>query len=53
MVRSVLVPTTMKLIGDWNWYLPPAIARLMRLSEPHAQGPAPAAPEPEPEPEPT
>lgn len=22
LVRSVLVPATMKLLGDWNWYLP-------------------------------
>jgi uncharacterized membrane protein YdfJ with MMPL/SSD domain len=22
VVRAVLVPTTMKLLGDWNWYLP-------------------------------
>ncbi|MFA5801640.1 MAG: MMPL family transporter [Thermoleophilia bacterium] len=22
LVRSILVPATMKLLGDWNWYLP-------------------------------
>ena len=22
IVRSVLVPASMKLLGDWNWYLP-------------------------------
>jgi RND superfamily putative drug exporter len=22
VVRSILVPATMKLLGDWNWYLP-------------------------------
>jgi RND superfamily putative drug exporter len=22
IIRSVLVPATMKLLGDWNWYLP-------------------------------
>jgi uncharacterized membrane protein YdfJ with MMPL/SSD domain len=22
IVRAVLVPATMKLLGDWNWYLP-------------------------------
>jgi RND superfamily putative drug exporter len=22
IVRSVLVPSVMKLLGDWNWYLP-------------------------------
>jgi RND superfamily putative drug exporter len=35
VVRSVLVPATMKLVGDWNWYLPERIGRWMRL------GPAP------------
>jgi putative drug exporter of the RND superfamily len=23
LVRSVLVPATMRMLGDWNWYLPP------------------------------
>jgi putative drug exporter of the RND superfamily len=23
LIRSVLVPASMKLLGDWNWYLPP------------------------------
>jgi putative drug exporter of the RND superfamily len=22
LVRGVLLPATMKLLGDWNWYLP-------------------------------
>ncbi len=22
IVRSILVPASMKLLGDWNWYLP-------------------------------
>ena len=22
IVRAVLLPATMKLLGDWNWYLP-------------------------------
>jgi len=22
IIRSVLLPATMKLLGDWNWYLP-------------------------------
>jgi RND superfamily putative drug exporter len=22
VVRAVLLPATMKLLGDWNWYLP-------------------------------
>jgi RND superfamily putative drug exporter len=31
IVRAVLVPSTMKLVGDWNWYLPDRIRRLLRL----------------------
>ena len=26
VVRAILVPATMKLLGDWNWYLPEARA---------------------------
>ena len=22
IIRSVLLPASMKLLGDWNWYLP-------------------------------
>ena len=22
VIRGVLLPATMKLLGDWNWYLP-------------------------------
>ena len=22
IIRGVLLPATMKLLGDWNWYLP-------------------------------
>ena len=25
VIRSVLVPASMKLLGDWNWYLPPVL----------------------------
>ena len=31
IVRSVLVPATMKLLGDWNWYLPPFLSKLPEL----------------------
>jgi uncharacterized membrane protein YdfJ with MMPL/SSD domain len=27
VVRAVLLPATMKLLGDWNWYLPRGLAR--------------------------
>jgi uncharacterized membrane protein YdfJ with MMPL/SSD domain len=22
VIRSILLPASMKLLGDWNWYLP-------------------------------
>lgn len=31
IIRSVLVPASMKLLGRWNWYLPPALGWLPRL----------------------
>jgi RND superfamily putative drug exporter len=31
IVRSILVPATMKLLGDWNWYMPERVRRIMRL----------------------
>jgi uncharacterized membrane protein YdfJ with MMPL/SSD domain len=32
VVRAVLVPSTMKLLGDWNWYLPRRLTWLPRLN---------------------
>ncbi len=31
LVRAVLVPAVMKLMGDWNWYLPVRVQRALRL----------------------
>jgi len=31
IVRGVLLPATMKLLGDWNWYLPKWLEWLPRL----------------------
>jgi RND superfamily putative drug exporter len=31
VIRSVLVPASMKLLGRWNWYLPPVLNWLPRL----------------------
>jgi uncharacterized membrane protein YdfJ with MMPL/SSD domain len=41
IVRSVLVPARMKLLGDWNWYLP---SWLSWLPEVHVEGHAAAEP---------
>jgi uncharacterized membrane protein YdfJ with MMPL/SSD domain len=46
IVRVLLVPAVMKLMGRWNWYLPPAAARLMRLREPEAVPAVPFVPAP-------
>ena len=43
IVRAVLLPATMKLLGDWNWYLPSWLQWLPRLepaSEPTPEMPA-------------
>jgi RND superfamily putative drug exporter len=38
IVRAVLLPATMKLLGDWNWYLPKWLEWLPRLEhEPAAK----------------
>jgi len=39
IVRSVLVPASMQLLGAWNWYLPSWLSWLPRIS---VEGPAPA-----------
>jgi RND superfamily putative drug exporter len=32
VVRMLLVPSTMKLLGRWNWYLPDGVRRALRLA---------------------
>jgi uncharacterized membrane protein YdfJ with MMPL/SSD domain len=39
IVRGVLLPASMKLLGDWNWYLPRWLEWLPRLGEPEAEAP--------------
>jgi RND superfamily putative drug exporter len=39
IIRGVLLPATMKLLGDWNWYLPKWLEWLPRVS---GEAPAPA-----------
>ncbi|MCW3007223.1 MAG: anti-sigma-factor antagonist, partial [Solirubrobacterales bacterium] len=34
IVRAVLLPATMKLLGDWNWYLPRWLRWLPQIGEP-------------------
>jgi uncharacterized membrane protein YdfJ with MMPL/SSD domain len=42
IVRAVLLPATMKLLGEWNWYLPAWLQWLPQL-ERHESEPAPEA----------
>ena len=31
IVRAVLLPASMKLLGDWNWYMPSWLQRVPKL----------------------
>jgi uncharacterized membrane protein YdfJ with MMPL/SSD domain len=31
VIRSILLPASMKLLGDWNWYLPPWLEWIPRI----------------------
>ena len=50
VIRSVLLPASMKLLGDANWYLPSWLEWLPRLGDPEAEedtrprSPAPSGP---------
>jgi uncharacterized membrane protein YdfJ with MMPL/SSD domain len=50
LVRGVLLPAFMKLLGDWNWYLPRSLEWLPHVGI--GRGPADASRKQEPEPEP-
>ena len=57
IVRAVLLPATMTLLGDWNWYLPRWLEWLPRVApatpvEPPPIATTPATPAAEPAPEP-
>jgi RND superfamily putative drug exporter len=39
IVRTLLVPAGMRLLGDWNWYLPKWLEWLPKL---HVEGHEPA-----------
>ena len=54
LIRGVLLPASMAVLGDWNWYLPSWLEWLPRFGgEPEAPAPPPpldpdeAPPEPE------
>ncbi|MGZ5291739.1 MAG: MMPL family transporter [Actinomycetota bacterium] len=45
IVRTILVPASMRLLGDWNWYLPRWLQWLPKLNVEGGEEPAPAATE--------
>jgi uncharacterized membrane protein YdfJ with MMPL/SSD domain len=40
VVRAVLVPSTMKLLGEWNWYMPDWLRWVPSLA-PEGESPRP------------
>ena len=52
VVRAILLPASMKLLGDWNWYLPKWLEWLPHL-EHHPGSETPEAPTAPPALEPT
>ena len=43
LVRLILVPAAMELLGDWNWYLPRPLARILPRTELRVGGAAAGA----------
>jgi RND superfamily putative drug exporter len=52
IVRSVLVPASMAMLGEWNWYLPSWLEWLPKISVEGAPQHAPAVPAAQPAPAP-
>jgi uncharacterized membrane protein YdfJ with MMPL/SSD domain len=46
IVRAVLLPATMKLLGEWNWYLPSWLQWLPSLAPAEAEPPEKSKPTP-------
>ena len=46
LIRTLLVPAAMKLLGTWNWYLPAWLDWLPRIGIEGAPGPAAASRDP-------
>jgi RND superfamily putative drug exporter len=46
IVRSVLVPSLVSLFGNWNWYLPAGVAKILRVAPSHGHDPAREHPRP-------
>ena len=39
---TVLLPASMKLLGDWNWYLPKWLSWIPKRGKPRVEAPKPA-----------
>jgi len=39
VVRTLLVPALVALMGRWNWWLPDGLARLLRVAPAHVPVP--------------
>jgi len=46
IVRAVLLPASMKLLGDWNWYLPSWLEWLPRFDLSESETPPETKPTP-------
>ena len=44
IIRAILLPASMKLLGDWNWYLPSWLEWLPRVAVASETAPLPEAP---------
>ena len=42
VIRVVLLPASMKLLGNWNWYLPASLDWLPQVTPPDEATPTPA-----------
>jgi putative drug exporter of the RND superfamily len=42
IIRGVLLPASMKLLGDWNWYLPQWLGWIPDRRKPRVELPEPA-----------
>jgi uncharacterized membrane protein YdfJ with MMPL/SSD domain len=42
VIRALLVPALMRLLGKWNWWLPSPIARVLFVRQPELAPDRPA-----------
>jgi putative drug exporter of the RND superfamily len=47
LIRGILAPAVVALLGRWNWWLPPSAARVLRVEASGASAEVPPAPAPQ------